>query len=497
MKTVLFINSTGAHYFRRAEGGWQQVESPDARERLWVIANLPEESLEICTFPFLIGRDRSNFLERRLNNSFPHSKYRSATVIAGGLTGSGTAVLAGLATADLVINQIEHLDMSISGVWGAAMLLTLMARQHGLSNAVLALPSAHHLRILALKDGLPALTRCVRRYSEDTDNGHHSDISELLRTRQHLENQRVFEHEKFPPVLYLGDAAALGEQFAAAGLTLLPLPDAFLPKGEAGNLHALFEFVVKSPRGQIAPLPVRARHLAETLRELSYFGIGVSLLAIILFGQSDFRKLIDLHQRNRTLLADLQLATGERNHLADNIVATGKNPELVRQATRFAALEMDSAPSAESIFQLAAAAIADLPQARIKTLSFRLPKANERFCRAQSAIELPLISGSKPDNAGAEGASGLPVRHAELQFTVLLPNDLSPAAQAELRKHISSTLNTQKGVQLMDDPAAFSLINTLKGGLGLEKQESENIWCMSVQWQQPDDATALIARERP
>ncbi|MDD5612608.1 MAG: hypothetical protein PHF75_06180, partial [Gallionella sp.] len=279
--------------------------------------------------------------------------------------------------------------------------------------------------------------------------------------------------------------------------TLLPLPDTLLPQGESGNLHALFEYVIKSPPGQIAPLPIRARHLAETLRNLSYFGIGASLLSIILFGQADFRKLIDLHQRAQTLQADLQLATGERNHLADNIVATGKNPALVRQATRFAALELDSAPTAESLFQLAATAIADQPQARIKTLSFRLPKPNERFCRAQSTVELPLISGSKPDDAGVDETSGLPVRLAELQFDVLLPSDLPPAAQAVIRKHISSTLNTLKGVQLMDDPAAFSLINTLKGGLGMEKQESENIWCMSVLWKQHTDTTPAVAKEQP
>ena len=493
MKTVLLINPSGARYFSRVKGVWHPTDQPDHKARLWVIANLPEETLESFNFPFLIGRDRSNFLERRLLSAFPHSQYRAAPVISGGLFKAGTAVLTGLTTADAVSSQIEKLDISVTGVWGTAMLLTLLARRLGIANIILAMPSAHHLRILVIKDGLPVLTRCVRRYSEDNDDENDSDANEILRTRQYLENHRTFEHHAIPSVLYLGDAPSVGEHLNQAGFKLLPLPKALAANGEAGYKHALFEQVISSPRGQLAPLQLRARHLVENLREAAYIGIAASLFAIVLFGQSDFRTLMDLHQREHTLLADMQRATSERDHLADNISASGKDPALVRQSTRFAALEMDTAPTPEMIFQLAANIIADLPQVRIKSMSYRLPKTGERYCREQSIIDLPLLSGSKPDDTGMNDATGQPLRHAELQFTILLTAELTPAAQAEIRKRISAAIKSMPGIQLMDDPAAFSLINTLSGGLGLDTQQTENNWCMSVPWKSKPDA----AKDQP
>ncbi len=494
MKTVLLVNSSGARYFRRVGGVWQPVEQPGAKTRLWVIANLPEETLEAFHFPFLIGRDRSNFLERRLLGAFPHSKYRAAPVVSGGLLKSGTAVLTGLTVADAVTSQLDKLDVSISGVWGAAMLLTLMLKRLGIANTILAMPSVHHLRILVVKDGIPVLTRCVRRYSEDSDDENDSDANEILRTRQHLENQRIFEHDAIPPVLYLGESTPVHEYLTRAGLTLLPVPKTFAPNGEAGYLHALFEFAISSPRGQLAPLQLRARHLAENLRETSYLGIAASLLAIVLFGQADFRALMDLHQHQRTLLADMQLAASVRDHLADSISASGKDPALVRQAARFAALEMDAAPTPEAIFQVAASAIANLPQVRIKNLLYRFPKAGESYCQGQSIIDLPLLNGGSPADSGINQATGNPLRHAELQFAILLTADLTPAAQTEIRKRISATLKNMDGIQLMGDPAAFSLVNTLSGGLGLDTPQTENNWCMSISWK-GNSATAKPASE--
>jgi len=488
MKTVLLINPSGARYFNRVKGVWHLTDQPGHNARLWVIANLPEETLEAFNFPFLIGRDRSNFLERRLLSAFPHSQYRAAPVISGGLFKSGTAVLTGFTSADAVSSQIDELDISVTGVWGTAMLLTLLARRLAMANIILAMPSAHHLRILVIKDGLPVLTRCVRRYSEDNDDENDSDANEILRTRQYLENHRTFEHHAIPSVLYMGDASAVGEHLTQAGFKLLPLPKALSPNGDAGYSHALFEHVISSPRGQLAPLQLRARHLVENLREASYIGMAASLFAVVLFGQSDFRTLMDLHQREHTLLADMQLATSERDQLADNISASGKDPALVRQSTRFAVLEMDNAPTLEALFKVAENAIADLPQVRIKSLTFRLPKAGERYCREQSIIDLPLLSGSKPDDSGMNDAAGQPLRHAELQFTILLTDNLTPAAQTEIRKRISTNIKNMHGIQLMDDPAAFSLINTLSGGLGLDTPQAENNWCMSVPWKSKPDA---------
>ena len=470
MKTVLFVDATSARYFRRDRGMWQHIDKPDERDKLWVIANVPEETLEAFQLPLLFGRDRSSFLERHLVAAFPRSEYRAAPIISGSLLKSSTAVLTGLTTAESVTRELGKLDIPIAGVWGISMLLTLAARRLAINNVMLVMPSEHYLRILVIKDGIPIITRCIHRYNEE--NEHDSDANEIKRTRQHLENRRMFEHEAIPPILYLGESAKIAEHLT--GLTLLPPPDALSPKGDAAYLHPLFEQVTSSPRGQLAPLQLRARHLAENVRRAAHAGCIVSLLAVILFGQKDFRALINLYERESTLKTDLQQATREQDSLAGRISATGTDPALVRQATKFAAMEMEAAPPLESIFKFVAATIADLPNVRIKSLTFRFPKFGDRYCQGQSVI--PLISGSKPSEAGAGG------RYAELQFSILLPDNPAPAAQAEIYKRISAVIKADDGVQLMQDPAAFSLINTLKGGFGINPTSTENLWCMSIPW---------------
>lgn len=476
MKTVLFINSSGARYYKREGTNWHRIEKPDQQDKLWVIANLPDEMLEATKLPLLFGRDRSHFLERRLAAAFPHSQYRAAPIIEGNLLKPNTVVLAGLTASDAVTSQLDKLHMPIAGVWGISMLLTLMARRLSLRNVILALPSVHFLRILVIKDGIPVITRCIHRYSEDDSSEHDGDANEIARTCQHLENRHIFEHQQIPQVLYLGESTRISEHLAHDGLSLMRLPAAFSPKGDAAFLHPIFQYVLTTPHGQLAPLALRAGHLTEKIRQAAYIGILASLVCAILFGQKDFRALIDLHGQESNLRIAMQQATQEREKLADRINSTGMNPALVRQATKFSSIEMEVAPTPESLFKFTAALIADLPQVRIKNLSFRFPNAGEHYCQGQSIINLPLINGSKPSDADV-------LRHTELQFSILLTENLPPAAQAELRKRISAEIKTKEDVQLMQDPAAFSLINTLKGGFGMDTTQTENLWCMSIPWQ--------------
>ena len=483
MKTVLLIHASGAQYFRHDQGRWQAVAQPEHDDKLWVIANLPEETQEAFKLPALYGRDRSHYLQRRLANAYPHSQYRAASLISGTWLKPGFALLTGLTSAETVISKLDKLEIPVAGVWGMATLLTLLLKQLTIRNVLLVMQDEHYLRILVIKDGIPVLTRCVHRYSEERD----SDANEILRTRQHLEHHRIFEHDTIPPVLYLGDATQLAAALSTNGLTVLPLPDALSARGDAAFLDPLFEYVTTSPDGQLAPLQLRVSHLAENVRRTAYAGIMACLLAVILSGQEDFRALLNLHRRGQTLNNQLQLAMSERAQLTARINASGLDPALVRQATTFATLEIDAAPTPESILQLAAATIADLPQVRIKNLTYRFPKQGEHYCQSHAVIDIPLVNqkinlGIPPGSKPREADAAIPNRYAELQFSILLTENLAPAAEAEIRKRISAVLKATEGIQLMEDPAAFSLINTLKGGFGMDTARSENLWCMSVLW---------------
>jgi len=478
MKIILLINSSGGQFFKCANGLWQSVENPEQNDRLWVIANLPEEMLETFAVPLLFGSDRRHFIQRNLATALPHSQYRAAPMFSGNRFTAGTAILTGLTSAEAVSREISKLTTPVAGVWGMSVVLAILLRKHAIDNVILALPSTHYLRILVLKEGVPVITRYIHRYNEEKEG----DANEILRTRQHLENKRIFERQAIPPVLYLGDTAMVDVQLSRAGVALLPLPAAFKPMGDAAWLHSIFKLLVTTPEGQLAPLQLRAGHLSLRLRQIAYAGIALSLMAAILFGQADFRELLTLHGKAQIVEANLKKTSLERETLAARISASGTDPALVRQATRFSELEMEAAPAPEVILQFIAGTIADLPQVRVKSLTFRFPKPDEHYCEGPTAIELPLLKrkinlspGSTPPDADIQ-------HFTELQFSILLTDNLTPEAQIEIRKHISARLKASPDVQLMLDPAAFSLLNTLKGGFGIDKSQAENLWCMSIPW---------------
>ena len=454
MKTILFIDASGARYFRHHRGAWQLIGKPHDKDILWVIADFPEEILEALSLPVLFGRDRSQFIERHLLAAFPHSQFRAAVNMSGGVLKPGTMLLAGLSTAEALTRELAKLNNPLAGVWGISMLLTLTARRLGIGDAILVLPSPHHLRILVVKHFIPVVARCIHRYSEE--GAHDSD--EIGRTIQHLEGHQIFEHGATPRILYLGDSTSSGlkltEQF--------PLPDAMSAKGDAGYLHSLFEEAASSPRGQLSPLQFRARHLTDRLRRAAYIGTAGCLLATIIFGQKDIHTLIKLDAQEHTLKTNLQRATNESKRFANYSGENKTDPATVRQATKFASLEIDAAPTPQSILEYVASLIADLPWVRIRNLTYKFPQPGERYCQKNT----PAINS--------------PLRHTELQFSILLTGDLSPAEQNEINSRISTLIRSNSSVQLIQDPVAHSSINTITSGFGTDTTDAE--WCMSIPW---------------
>ena len=95
MKTVLFIDSSGLRYFQPHGGQWRRVTGPTRQDTLWVLVNLPDEMLEVVSLPRLYGKDRSNFLERRLADTFPGSTCRAVHLLAGSMFSPGKVMLTG------------------------------------------------------------------------------------------------------------------------------------------------------------------------------------------------------------------------------------------------------------------------------------------------------------------------------------------------------------------------------------------------------------------
>ena len=449
MKTVLLIDTSGARYFRRSRGQWQKIDKPDDKDSLWVIADLPEEVLERLELPLLFGRDRAHFLQRHLATAFPNSQFRA--IIAGNLFRLGHALLTGLNAAGTISRELENLKNPVAGVWGIFMLQASIMRRLGIDNIMLVSPGQHYLRMLVIRHAVPVVTRCIHRYSEKD-----SDADEIQRTRLHLENHQVFEQEAIPPVLYLGDPASSG----IAELMLMPLPDAMKPKGDASYLHALFEEVASSPKGQIAPLPFRFRYLGNRIRQAAYLLTALCLLTGMLFAQHDRRSLFSLDTDENRLQKNLQQETAQRQHLANRIKESGTNPALMQQAIKFSTFEIDAAPTPNSVLQFVAASIAGLQDVRIKSLSYRLLEHGERRCQKEPT------RGDK--------------RYAELQFSILLIEHLPISQQSEIRKRISDNIRRNAFVQVMEDPAAASNLHAIQSGSGAAS--AEDVWCMILPW---------------
>ncbi len=471
MKTVLLIDSSGSRFFQRDKGQWKLSAAPTAKDQLWVLFDLPEETLEVIDMPQLFGSDRSNYIERKLLAAFQGSQYRTSLPLSGNLLKPGKTMLNGIVTTKDLEAALEKLDTTMVGIWGSAALLTLMSRKNALTDVMLALPSEYQLRIVVMKNRIPVLTRCVQHDAE-------SDTHEILLTRQYLENQRILERGKPLPLLYLGDSSALGERLTNAGISLLYPPKAFAPKGESGWRHALFEFLITSPPCQLAPLASRARHLADNLRVFAYLGTVASVAAALFINEGEVRAMYDLHEREVTITTDIQHASAERDRLAGIIKSSGADPEMVRKATQFELQEIKSAPGANDFLQIAAAAISKLPDVRIHDLTFHAIQASNSSC----------ISASSADNGAQELGDGQ-MRHAEIQFSISMPTDKPPSTISAMRKIIAASLTAIKGVKILQSPLNNSQTGVLKGGF-TNLEEADEPWCVSIPWKNASPDTA-------
>lgn len=468
MKTVLLIDTLGTHYFEQRGKEWQLTATPSNKGTLWVLVNLPEESLETIDLPHLSSSDRGLYIERRLANIYTESSYRAAYPIKSlrkaGANKTNKLVLTGLTTAKEVIPLLEPIPTPIAGVWGITNLLVMMSKSLKTPDVLIALPNKHELRILVIKDKVPILTRCVN--TEES-----SPASEILITRLYIENQHIIERNYPLPVLFLGDPSLVETTLNNAGLVLLPIPKVFLRKGTTNYLHPLFDRLITSPISQLAPISVRSSYLVRNIQRAAYIGALISFLAAGIYGQDGIQTLFDQKKHEQVLQKKLQTASRENQQLTSRLTQAKTDPELIRHAIEFKAQEIDAAPTPDDFLRLAASAIADLPEARIKTLSFYLTPSNDGICKDNALPNTSTIN----NKATAQ-------RTALLQLTILLPNALSSHARTDARQRISTRLTNTPGIKMLQDPETSARNAAIKGGSISDNPQTEDRWCVSVPW---------------
>lgn len=472
MKQVLHLGAAGDQVWRHDGKGWQAVAAADATHSLWVLADLPEESFSEVRMPRLFGRDRAAFIARQLSSAFPETPYR------GFLTPPQDDAFGSLLpTRQLLfgINAAERLDQAIAasaapvaGVWPVSLLLARLCRRKNLPrNLVVALPGPESLRIVYLRNGTPLLTRLT-----GMPEAAEAQVEQVVRTLGYLEkNQTLPQPRQGHPILFLGGGGAVREALYAAGLSPVESP---VRRGRpAVSLHALFDLVVGSPEGQLAPLPRRTRHLGRALdRQSRTAALAVAATGVLALGSSAIAVVAEMQERRplqeRRAQLDAQVAALDRQ-----IARYNAPPDLVRRVIALDGKQIASIPQLADHLRLVSAALAGDARQRLRQLRWRLLQPGELPCGIAGDAANPNAE------AEAQADPATQTRRVELGFDLALPESYGPRERAQRLGQMSARLGAIAGATVWKDASRIYAGGSLSGGT-MPPAGSAYAWCLTL-----------------
>lgn len=472
MKQVLHLGATGDQVWRHDGKGWQAVDAAAASDSLWVLADLPEESFSEVRVPRLFGRDRAAFIARQLSSAFPETPYRSFLTPpqdeAFGSLLPTRQILFGINAAERLDQAIAASTAPVAGVWPVSLLLARLCRHKDLPrNLVVALPGAGSLRIVYLRNGMPLLTRLT-----GTPEAADAQVEQVVRTLGYLEkNQTLPQPRQGHPVLFLGGGGAVREALYAAGLSPVESP---VRRGRpAVSLHALFDLVVGSPEGQLAPLPRRTRHLGRALdRQSRTAALAVAATGVLALGSSGIAVVAEMKERQplQAQIARLEALAATLDH---EIARYKAPPELVRRVIELDEKQIATVPPFADHLRLVAAALSGDASQRLRQLQWRLLQPGELPCGIAS-------DAANPDaEAEAQADPATQTRRVELGFDLALPESYGPRERAQRLGQMSSRLDAIAGARVWKDASRTYAGGSLSGGTQ-PPSLSAYAWCLTL-----------------
>ena len=471
MNRVLFITPSESQWWCLDGGSWKRC-SGETDSPAWVVTDLAEESLSECKVPRLYGRDRSSFVERQVAGRYPDTPFRGAIPNPapddpfGALVPTRFAMF-GIDAAERLNGELDAIRGTLAGVWPISMLMGVLAANRALPpDLFVVLPGAEALRIVYLKSRIPILTRLTL-----TPNQPAAQVDEIVRTIRYLENtQAVPRDRKAYPVLFLGDRERIEPLLAPARLVCVELPH----KGKAvvEDWHQpLFDLVLKSPAGQVAPLARRVSFLSAKLsrvaRQLAVLVFLVGLLA----ASNNLLSIYQMVEQRLAVAEKIEDLDQQIDEVSAQISRYGVVPDALRKTVALADAELDSVPDLEPHLRLIAQAIAGDPNLRIRDLQWRMLAVGATPCRVLSMPGGP---------AGAEAKSqGSDVRRVELSFEINIPESYGPRDRAIALRMISANLSAIEGVVVWQDANKELAAGSLRGG-SIVSGVSRLSWCMTL-----------------
>lgn len=473
MKTVLHLTSTGAQFWRKNSDGWQaHDDSPTGP--VWILTDLAEESFAEIQIPRIFGRDRESFIARQLASRFPDSPYRTTLPVraAGGLMdrlAPPHQTLLGLDSAQRVTAALNDLAVPVAGVWATSMLLADMARHKTLpATLFVVLPESDALRIVFIKNHVPVLSRLIPGVIRAQDQA-----AEITRTLRHLENihtvdRKVQQHK----VLILGNTDGMATLLAPDHLDLVtPLPCA-LPPGDDWRL-ALFDLVLASPPGQLAPLSRRAYYVAARLRQPAYTVAALSLGLGVWAAGENLRDIATSHSSRLQIQSSLQSLATQIDEVDRKMADFSAPPELVRGAAALDQDELLTAPSLPGQMQQIGQLIGQQNSIRLNLFDWHILPPGQAACARSTAASTAGSQAPLVADAPAQ-------RQVEINLEVKLPDELREKARAQSVNQLSAALAKLEGAALIQDPAKELAQAVLSGGGAPTQSDKPLAWCLTL-----------------
>ena len=480
MKSILHLTVDGAHFWRKASGQWLPVEAPD-KGAVWVVSDLAEESLTEIQIPRLFGRDRSNYINRQLTSRFPDTPYKSMLAAAAPASlldriAPRRQSLLALEAKDRVNAALDELKADVAGVWTTSGLLAQLGTEKSLpSDLFLVMPSPQTMRIMFLKDRVPIISRMVR-----DSGGAVALVAEVVRTLRHLENTKVLERNGGRrSVLVLSQDGDLVEAIGAEQLTVIEAPRSWRKMTSDDFKFALFELVMKSPPGQLAPLMRRTGFIASRVRTAAY---GLSAATACASMGILANGVVQIQQDQAMISSTKDAARQVALELAGTSKAIAAYPvsvDILKSTLQIEKDEILAAPSLDTQLQRLSVAIAD-PSLRISRLDWAVNSPPTSPCPSDAS------GAPNPDAAVAPAAAETVPRGmgSRISFELTLPVGLETKARMALLEGVSQRLVSIPGLTLQQDPAKVvsgaSLIGGVRKTVSVDQAPTTAAWCFII-----------------
>lgn len=470
MKAVLHLTTSGSQLWRKTPGGWETHEG-ELLCPTWVLCDLPEESFAEMQIPRIFGSDRVEFVQRQLVSRFPDTPFRATLPIQS----SGALMervfpprqtMVAIDAAQRVNAALDALTAPIAGVWATSMLLANIGGRRTLPpDLFVVFPEPESLRIVFIKGHVPVLSRLVSGVVQPQDQA-----AEITRTLRHLENTRILNRSnQHHPVLFLGQSEGIEEALAKDRLDLIAPPNPWAKKPQVDWHHVLFDLVLTSPQGQLAPMARRTNYVAGRLRQPAYTAAAISLgLALWLAGQN----LIDMTNSQRSKNeADVrvQQLTEKLDETDQKMTVFGVSADLVSRSVALDKEEILTTPSLGRQLRALGQMIGRNEAVRLDRLEWRVMQPGQLAC---------ALDASPPP--AEEQQEAQPKRLAEINLGIFLSRDYGEKVRAQLLTDISSSLKSLDGATLLRDPAKTLGLTALRGGTAEASTEQPLSWCLTL-----------------